>query len=975
MRNGRGFTLVELAIVVGVLGVVLAAVYLFFFTHGDAARLSSEENRSALESRIAMDEMEGFLRNMGLHDLRTTGEWHPVLEAAGDRLVYVADISEPGSLGPEDTLTLARDDQERLLVTDASGEVVYRGSVRAGMDLAYLDGQGDKLTPEELLSQAGRDRIRQVTFSVTPGGDGVILAGSRTVYPPNLAFSGGSGPFVGPAGLLGGPTDDMNYFFEDFEVYPPVFAWEDSIEIALDWVPVITEDFESSSSWINNWIFYNTNNGRIQRNGSIVPHAGTYSMRMDAYPTGTYSLNAGIWRPDLSAYDEYADQLRLHFWWKGYDEAQPQDGVFFPEYTAESTTLIDSEDFTGFRFEDRGDWTYWNSAYGNIVISALWPFDGNYVHMDSRMEGQQAQNRIMWENDLSAWSASTDLELRYYFTDRGDLNDNSTTGVFAGLAGAGGITGPITLLQYLYPETYPNGSWIQRTVDLDSLVPAGYDWSEFRVVLGQAGSGHTTGQTSGGGISLDNVSIWENVDADTAFVDQLLGGIPGTAWEEETIDLDAAARTFGNPFDAVYDIAFCQYDNYAWSSDGIAFDDIAIEVQDSTIVGWTHGAYSGVDQWEPSDHTTYGYGAYCWSVNAADDYDSGTHYAWLQTPDIDLSGYSGADRISFSFRHQYSWAGDGDGCNVLIWNETTSTWDLLVPYWGYYTASVPGLGGDPGWTGASSGWNYCVMDITEYAGQHTRVRFEYGLQGPLTEDGWDVDYCRVKIGVDWPQMIFYGWPSQQYADWFAYATEAGVGDPAVAGEGSRAAGNDMSLAPPYDTYYENFTHNALVSPPVVYNPSSEPYCYIEFQNCLRTEFGFDTGYIEIAAFDDVIPDTTFWTIGAWSGSSSNWWLTRIDVSPYLALLGTNSVIFRWRMQADGTSSNYGGWNLDSVACFSTTTPLPELITPLGGGYTDGDAIVYISPDEIGAAPGPRLQGVAPLIVPDDARRRTEAPLH
>jgi len=99
------------------------------------------------------------------------------------------------------------------------------------------------------------------------------------------------------------------------------------------------------------------------------------------------------------------------------------------------------------------------------------------------------------------------------------------------------------------------------------------------------------------------------------------------------------------------------------------------------------------------------------------------------------------------------------------------------------------------------------------------------------------------------------------------------------------------------------------------------------------------------------------------------------VSPYLALLGTNSVIFRWRMQADGTSSNYGGWNLDSVACFSTTTPLPELITPLGGGYTDGDAIVYISPDEIGAAPGPRLQGVAPLIVPDDARRRTEAPLH
>jgi len=973
MMKRRGYTLAELAIVVGVLGVVLAAVYLFFFTHGDAARLSGEQNRTALEYRVAMDEVEGFIRNAGLHDPGTPGEWHPVLAASADGMTYIADIARPGSLGPEDTLTLARDEEQRLLVTDAMGETVYQGSVAADIDLAYLDGQGEKLSAEELITQAGRDRIREISFNVNSGE--AVDGSSRSVTPPNLAYSGTTGPAAGPTGLLGGPTDNENFFLEDFEVYPPVFIWEDSIEAELAWVPVITEDFETSASWISNWMFLSTNYGRIQRNNTIVPHGGSYTMRMDASVSGVYSHNAGIWRRDLSAYDENVDQLRLHFWWKGYDEAQPQDGVFFPEYTAESTTLIDSEDFTGFRFDARGDWTYWNTAYGNIIVSSLWPYDGNYINMDSRMAGQQAQNRIMWENDLTAWSASTDLELRYYFTDRTDLNDNSSTGDFAGLAGTAGIAGPITLIEYLYPETYPNGSWLQRTVDLDSLVPAGYDWSEFRVVFGQAGSGHTTGQTTGGGISIDNVSIWENVEADTVFEDQLLGGDPESAWQEATVDLDQAARNFSNPFDSVYDIAFCQYDNGMWSTpDGIAFDDIAIEIQDTTIVGWTHGAYSGVDQWEASDHTTYGYGEYCWSVNSEDNYDSGTHSVWLQTPDIDLTSYSGAARLSFSFRHQYEWAGDGDGCNVQIWNPTTSNWDLLIPYWGYYTASVPGLGGQAGWTGSTSGWNYCVSDITPYAGQVTRVRFEYGLQGPLTADGWDIDYCRVKLGVDWPQIIYYGWPNPQYADWFAYQTLPGYGDPSAAGSGSRAAGNDMVWGGDYDTYYENFTHNALVSPPVAFDNSAGTYYYIEFLNCLRSEFHYDTGSLLVSAFSSTMPDTSWVEVAAWSGSSTDWWKTRIYMAPYLAAVSCDTVVFMWMMEADGSSSDFGGWNLDSIACFSSTVPLPELRAPLGGDYTGDEAIVYIPPDQVSPVQLPGAQGVVPINVPDSGRRRTEATL-
>ena len=972
MTNRRGYSLVELAIVVAVMGVILAAVYLFFFQHSDVARTVTDSNQTALDSRLAMDEIEGFLRNAGLVTTSPPGEWHPVQAASPTGITYVADIERPQMIGPEDTLTLARDDHDRLVVTDAAGNRVYQGVISADMTLSYLDGDGDRLEPDELATQAGRDRIRQISASIDMGEVG-MASSSRTVTPPNLAYAGGTLGFeVGSPAMAGG-TDDENFLLEDFEAWPPTFAWEDSIEMGIGWVPIIAEDFETAASWANNWVFYSEDNGRIQRNGSIVPHAGTYSMRMDASPTGTYSLNAGIWKTDLSSYDMNVDELRLHFYWKGYDEAHPEDGVFFPEYTAESVTLLDSEDFSGFRFSDRGDWTYWNTSYGNIVVTDVWPYDGNYINMDSRVMGQDAQNRIMWENDLSAYSTSENLEFRYYFSDRGDQNDDTENGDFIGLAGTEGISGTITPVEYLYPESYPDGSWSGRTVDLDASVPAGYDWSQFRIVIGQAGDQKTQTQTGTGGISIDNVAVWENVEADTAFNDQLLGGDPGSAWEEASIDLDQMARDFGNPFSADYHIAFCQYDNYAWSSDGIAWDDISIDVSDTTILGWTHGAYTGNDQWVASEHTST-HGSACWSVNAADDYDPGTHHVWLQTPDIDLTGYAGADRVSFSFRQQYDWAGDGDGAHVLIWNETTSAWDLLIPYWGYYTASVPGLAGQAGWDGTSSGWNYCVMDITPYAGQTTRVRFEYGLMAPSTADGWDIDYCRVKIGVDWPQVIFYGWPLQQYADWFAYQSLPGGGDPVTAGEGLLAAGNDMASGGIWDTYYEDFTHNALVSPPVTFDNSGGSFYYIEFLNCLRTELGYDTGFLEMAAFGQTIGDTTFVEIGAWGGSSTDWWTTRIYLAPYLAMVGSDTVIFRWRMQADGSSSNYGGWNIDSIACFSSSTPLPELIVPLGGDYARGEGIVYIPPEELTNLPPVHGQGFSPVVMPEVEDRRTHAPL-
>jgi hypothetical protein len=98
------------------------------------------------------------------------------------------------------------------------------------------------------------------------------------------------------------------------------------------------------------------------------------------------------------------------------------------------------------------------------------------------------------------------------------------------------------------------------------------------------------------------------------------------------------------------------------------------------------------------------------------------------------------------------------------------------------------------------------------------------------------------------------------------------------------------------------------------------------------------------------------------------------MAPYLALVGSDTVVFMWMMEADGSFSNFGGWNLDSIACFSSTVPLPELRAPLGGDYTGDEAIVYIPPEEVTPVRVPRVQGVVPINVPDSGHRRTEAPV-
>ena len=786
MRN-KGYTLVELTIVTVVLGIVLAAVYLFFLSNSGTVESAASENISATGNRLTVDAIETHLGNAGCVGEASPSQWHPVIEAGEDRLTFVENTDRPETLGPEDTLTISADPQGIVTVADASGNVLGRGAEPSNISFTYTDSRGEELDRESLSTAAGRDRIRTISYTVGVAGDqGAVL--SRTVSPQNLGIPvyERTPDFTSTERPAGGGTDYVSFFYENWES-GGAFNTEDYIEADWVWHPFIEEDFESAASWQNNWTKYSSEPaGRVLRSSSY-PYDGSYSLLMDRSPYGTYNQNAAIWTIDLSEYDEYADEVRLHFFMREFSDEDDGDGVFFPDFLGGVNNELISEDFSGYTDGPKDNWEYWSDTYGNIVVDDLWsyPSGGNYLNLDSRRTGSMSRNRVLWKEDLSAYSSSTDLELRFSYCSRGDEEQSGPAYLsdFVGLAGADGITGVPVVYQNL--DTDADGAWMDVVLDLDSMVPAGYDWSQFSIMFGQSDDGRTISSNSNDGISFDNVGVFEYTAADTQFNDKIYdppSSIP--TWDEVAIDLDDAAVSFGRPFDSNFTIAFCQYDNYPVTSDGLVYDEIALEEEEWGIPGWKHGTWDGysVDEWEPSNHDHYHASSgpsdqeWCWSVAGTGDYSSGVTQAYIESPEIDLTSYPAGERLSLAFFHYYDWA-SGDGGNVKIWSDATGSWELAVPYWGYYTASISALDNEPGWDGSKSDWNFCVIDITEYAGQTIKARFNYGTTGSATAGGWNVDYFRVRQGPDWPQIIWYGWPDQEYADWFGWSYPPGVYDP------------------------------------------------------------------------------------------------------------------------------------------------------------------------------------------------------
>ncbi len=965
MSGRRGFTLVEGLIALAVLGVVLAA--LFFFIRGTQRAGDAVAREAAItDARLGAARLEDILANTGYMGDVFPGAWQPVLQADDDGLVIVANLTLTEGFGPEDTLSI-RNSGGFITVRNASGED-FTPPIEGSVTFGYFDAAGLEVTDPAL--------IRRIDFDLASG-NGARVTGS--VSPLNLAVC------HDPEMLLavyesyhddGGSRLEREVFFEDFEV-PTTFIFEDAMEAGWMWVPMITEDFESPASWSNKWVTWSENsNGRVRRWTNSEAYEGQSCLALDCETPGL-STQMAVWSVDLSGFD-WTDSLRLHINWREFNDSwDTEDGVYLTEWIPDAQVEILNEDFSEFRNGFPRSWTFWTDDYGRVQISASWPKlpdGGNYLNLDTRRQGYTGTSRVMTTLDLSAYAGSTDLEISFDMCSRGSPNT-----AFVGIMGPGGITSTPVATHQLNPGAYPAGSWARITIDLDELIPVGYDLANTRIILAQQGTGATVAFNANGGVSFDNVLVSEGTSGYWDMSHKILS-VPDNFpnWTTASVDLGQAAQNAGIPFSGNFLIGFAQRGDQSIPNSGIAFDQISIDNRGWGMSGWTHGPWPGyvTDEWEPSNHAAYN-GAWCFAVAGAQNYQQTPTRAWLQSPLIDLSGYPEGHRIAVAFFHRYSFGSTGDGCNVKITNNNGESWELIVPYWGYYTAAVPALSMEPGWTGSNgTNWNFSVIDITEYAGQQVRLRFNYGTVGNSSNPGWEVDYTRSRPGADWPQII-WNMTTWAMADWFAYARVlSGTADPTSTPDGSKWAGNDMSTAWSshgfyWNLQYENSQHNALITPPIFYNNDmGDNYAYVEFYACPRFEQNYDFGYVEVARFSEIAPHqfNDWHPLATLHGTASGWgyYRFRVDNLPS-TVFGTNrTVVYRWRMMSDGSIVR-GGWNIDRLRFFSSDTWLPNVTHgAINGRYpgrlmpAEGD-----KPAEGPVSPGVPLHET-PVVLPVDA---------
>ena len=120
---------------------------------------------------------------------------------------------------------------------------------------------------------------------------------------------------------------------------------------------------------------------------------------------------------------------------------------------------------------------------------------------------------------------------------------------------------------------------------------------------------------------------------------------------------------------------------------------------------------------------------------------NGTFY--LESP----SGvnYLGADELRLSF-HYWCELEDGVDGVKLQYKLPAADWFDIAPLNGYTRQSISALGGDPGWSGDSGGWQSAVFDIGAYTSEYILYRFVLSSDGANNDGFFLLDDVTLDTG-------------------------------------------------------------------------------------------------------------------------------------------------------------------------------------------------------------------------------------
>lgn len=160
-----------------------------------------------------------------------------------------------------------------------------------------------------------------------------------------------------------------------------------------------------------------------------------------------------------------------------------------------------------------------------------------------------------------------------------------------------------------------------------------------------------------------------------------------------------------------------------------AFYDFELDNGDfSTETGWAWGS--------PSQVIPYS-GTKVWATGLTGNYPDYVIYS-LYSPVFVLT-----ENPTLSFMHNYGIEPNYDGANVSISTNGGDTWTVITPTGGYSHNSLPGLDGQPGYSGNSGSWVPANFNLNAYAGSEVMFRFMFGSDGQVSSIGWFIDNVQL----------------------------------------------------------------------------------------------------------------------------------------------------------------------------------------------------------------------------------------
>lgn len=230
----KGMSLVELMIVVGVLGVIFAAVF-FFFTRGiQQFHFSRRQNELATAGRLALEQITdeviwaGYLPYGGI----PADQWHPIQDASLNTFTFYADFEPFQQLDDTDYRNIFLGSDNTVHITDNASMMRRAGYNITSIEFHYLNQNGAVFS--QPLTPAERDAVRHIrvtlTLQDTYMGHLYSTTMRTTISPRNLGLNRDIDPsFVRPPPITGIVVVNVDGTADEYTPTPDQYSMMQSL--------------------------------------------------------------------------------------------------------------------------------------------------------------------------------------------------------------------------------------------------------------------------------------------------------------------------------------------------------------------------------------------------------------------------------------------------------------------------------------------------------------------------------------------------------------------------------------------------------------------------------------------------------------------------------------------------------------------------------------------------------------------------